>query len=219
MTCEHLAWHVAGHAYAAMCWGFQVHKLTLNGFTEADIESRGEARCLDPSVMICLPDCHGLRGGYEHTQVLEGLLSIALAGPAVELTHRRLRCVVSNFWQFTDDWAQAETTSKYLWPDENLRRINLERWAIHSPAVVCSGWSHAFYEDVTRQLLRCGQMTNSEVQSAWERMKAAEDRSRRREERSRSRPREIPRHPESLGDDLLLPASGDRAAGFMPCDR
>ena len=47
-TREHLAWHVAGHAYAATMWGFPVHKLSLDGFTEADLEERGDAQRLDP---------------------------------------------------------------------------------------------------------------------------------------------------------------------------
>ena len=47
-TREHLAWHVAGHAYAATMCGFPVHKLSLDGFTEADVANRGDAQCLDP---------------------------------------------------------------------------------------------------------------------------------------------------------------------------
>ena len=63
-TREHLAWHVAGHAYAATMCGFPVHKLSLDGFSEADLADRGDA------VGDALPDVDG----GEH---LEGLREIA----------------------------------------------------------------------------------------------------------------------------------------------
>ena len=46
-TREHLAWHVAGHAYAATMWDFPVHKLSLDGFTEADLADRAKETASD----------------------------------------------------------------------------------------------------------------------------------------------------------------------------
>ncbi len=104
---ENLAWHVAGHAYAATMCKFPVHRLSLDGFSEADLADRGDAQRLDEWTMVRLPDCQGPVVTYQHTRTMEGLMGIAVAGPAVELLHRNLPCVLPNVQQFTDDWAQA----------------------------------------------------------------------------------------------------------------
>ncbi len=134
-TREHLAWHVAGHAYAATMWGFPVHKLSLDGFTKAYFRDRGTAQCLDPCTMICIPEWTAIPGPHAFAGVHEALLSMAIAGPAVELLHRQIPCVVPNVAPFTDDWTQALKTAESLWPDEDLRRFNLDRWVTNSRAV------------------------------------------------------------------------------------
>ena len=146
-----------------MC-GFPVHKLSLDGFTGADLADRGEARCLDPCTMILIPTWAVIPSRSGFIQRREALLTIAIAGPAVELLHRQLPCVASNVAQFTDDWTQAMKAAESLWPDEDLRRFNLERWVNSSQAVVYSGWSGAFYESVVPQLLDRGAVTGSEAQ-------------------------------------------------------
>lgn len=186
-TREHLAWHVAGHAYAATMWGFPVHKLSLDGFTEADLADRGDAQRLDPCTMICIPEWTAVPGPHAFARVHEALLSMAIAGPAVELLHRQIPCVVPNVEQFTDDWTQALKAAESLWPDEGLRRFNLDRWVNNSMAVDFSGWSGAFYEVVVGQLLNRGVMTGSEVQAAWDQMKARKADYERRHARTRSR--------------------------------
>lgn len=203
-TREHLAWHVAGHAYAATMWGFPVHKLSLDGFTEADLADRGDAQRLDPCTMICIPEWTAVPGPHAFARVHEALLSMAIAGPAVELLHRELPCVVPNVEQFTDDWTQALNAAESLWPDEDLRRFNLDRWVNNSMAVDFSGWSGAFYEVVVGQLRNRGVMTGSEVQAAWDQMKAREAESNRKWLRTRIRP-DRPEHPESLGRNFLIP--------------
>ncbi len=203
-TREHLAWHVAGHAYAATMWGFPVHKLSLDGFTEADLANRGEAKCLDPCTMICIPEWTALPGPHAFAKGREALLSMAIAGPAVELLHREIPCVVPNVERFTEDWTQALRAAESLWPDENLRRSILDRWVTSSMAVCFygTGW---FYESVVSQLLNRGVMTGSEVQAAWDQMKAREAESNRKWLRSRMR-LDRPEHPESLGKDFLIPS-------------
>lgn len=203
-TREHLAWHVAGHAYAATMCGFPIHKLSLDGFTEADLADRGDAQRLDPCTMICIPEWTAMPGPHAFARVREALLSMAIAGPAVELLHRELPCVVPNVEQFTDDWTQALNEAESLWPDEDLRRFNLDRWVNNSMAVDFSGWSGAFYEVVVGQLLNQGVMTGSEVQAAWDQMKAREAESNRKWLRTRIRP-DRPEHPESLGRNFLIP--------------
>lgn len=186
-TREHLAWHVAGHAYAATMYGFPVHKLSLDGFTEADLADHGDAQRLDPCTMICIPEWTAVPGPHAFARVHEALLSMAIAGPAVELLHREIPCVVPNVEQFTDDWTQGLKAAESLWPDEDLRRSILDRWVNNSRAVDFSGWSGAFYEVVVGQLLNQGVMTGSEVQAAWDQMKAREADHQRRQARTRSR--------------------------------
>jgi hypothetical protein len=203
-TREHLAWHVAGHAYAATMWGFPVHKLSLDGFTEADLEERGDAQRLDPCTMISIPEWTAVPGPHAIAEGREALLSIAIAGPAVELLHRQISCVVQNVEQFTDDWTQALNAAECLWPDEDQRRFNLDRWVTSSMAV-CFYGTGPFYESVVSQLLDQGVMTGSEVQAAWDQMKAREAESSRKWLRSKSRP-DRPEHPESLGKNFLIPS-------------
>jgi len=201
---EHLAWHVAGHAYAATMWGFPVHKLSLDGFTEDDLADRGDAQRLDPCTMICIPEWTAVPSQHAFAQGREALLSMAIAGPAVELLHRQIPCVVQNVERFTDDWTQALNVAECLWPDEDLLRFNLDRWVTSSMAVEYSGWSGVFYEVVVGQLLDRSVMTGNEVQAAWNQMKAREAESNRKWLRSKSRP-DRPEHPESLGENFLIP--------------
>ena len=202
-TREHLAWHVAGHAYAATMWDFPVHKLSLDGFTEADLADRGDAQRLDPCTMICIPDWTKVPGPHAFAQGREALLSMAIAGPAVELLHRHIPCEVPNVEPFSDDWTQALKAAESLWPDENLRRSILDRWVTSSMAVVYSGWPGAFYEVVVPRLLDQGVMTGSEVQAAWDQMKAREAESNRKWIRTKPRPDRV-EHPESLGENFLI---------------
>ena len=188
-TREHLAWHVAGHAYAATMWGFPFHMLSLDGFTEADLADRGDAQRLDPCTMICIPEWTAMSGPHAFARVHEALLSMAIAGPAVELLHRQIPCVVPNVVPFKDDWTQALKAAERLWPDETLRRGILDRWVNNSRAVDFSGWSGAFYEVVVGQLLNRGVMTGSEVQAAWDQMKARKADHERPQARKRTRPR------------------------------
>lgn len=201
-TREHLAWHVAGHAYAATMCGFPVHKLSLDGFSEADLADRGEAQCLDPCTMIRIPawaeqpDLSNFENGRQ------ALLSIAIAGPAVELLHRRIPCVIQNVEQFTDDWSQALNAAESLWPDENVRRSCLERWVQGSLAVLFSG---SFYDDVVPQLLDRGVMTGSEVEAAWDRMKGRQADYKKKLSRNRVQTNSIHALPESLDENFMLP--------------
>jgi hypothetical protein len=202
---ENRAWHVAGHAYAATMCGIPVHKLSLDGFSESDLADRGDAQRLDEWTMVRLSVCRGLPGGFGHTRFMEALLSIALAGPAVELFHRQLPCVVPNVEQFSDDWTQARSAAERIWPHEGLRRFNLERWVTNSPTVVCSVWSFEFYTRVVSQLLERETMMGNEVQAAWDHMKAVDEASRSRPASRRRRVMDEPEDPEALGPTFLLP--------------
>lgn len=179
---ENLAWHVAGRAYAATMYKFPVHKLSLDGFSEADLQDCGDAQRLDPWTMIRLPVSRGPVGTFHHTLTMEYLMTIAIAGPAVELLHRKLPCVLPNVQQFTDDWAQAWNATGFIWNDESSRLNMLSRWVSNSPTVIFQGWPSKFYSRVVSQLLERGTMTGEDVQAAWEHMKAAQEESDRRPE-------------------------------------
>lgn len=153
--------------------------------------------------MICIPEWTAVPGPHAFARVHEALLSMAIAGPAVELLHREIPCVVPNVEQFTDDWTQALKAAESLWPDENLRRFNIDRRVTNSRAVYfCETGS--FFENVVPRLLDQGVMTGSEVQAAWDQMKAREAESNRKWLRTRIRP-DRPEHPESLGVNFLIP--------------
>jgi hypothetical protein len=145
----------AGHAYAAMSHGCRVHKLSLNGFSASDLENRENAKCLDAWTMIEPPRSIRPVGTFQYTHAMEQLMHIAIAGPVVELSHRRLPCVLENVRQFTDDWHQAWTAAGYLYEDETMRLQLLRRRIHNSPAVVVYGLSE-FYGIVTHQLLEQG---------------------------------------------------------------
>ena len=53
---ENRAWHIAGHAYAATMCGIPVHKLSLDGFSEADLKDRGDAQMLDEWTLLRPPE-------------------------------------------------------------------------------------------------------------------------------------------------------------------
>ena len=158
---------------------------------------------LDPFTMICIPEWTAVPGPHAFTRVHEALLSMAIAGPAVELLHREIPCVVRNVEQFTDDWTQALKAAESLWPDEVLRRSILHRWVTSSRAVCFLG-TGPFYDSVVPRLLDRGVMTGSEVQAAWDQMKAREAESNRKWLRTKSRP-DRPEQPESLGENFLIP--------------
>ena len=204
MTAEmdHRAWHIAGHAYAAMIFGFPVHKLAIDRFSDADIEQRGTAQCVDAWTMIRVPHWHGPMGGRDHARVMEGLMSIAVAGPCAELLHRDIPCEMSLVEQFPIDWQQAWKSAGFLWPEEPVRRSWLERWIQSSFAVIFHG-AQEFYTSVAEKLLEEGTMAGDDVQTAWNRLKAAQARSRSRRETWRRPLAPEFNESESLGADFL----------------
>lgn len=127
--------------------------------------------------MIRVPHWEGVDGGRDHLRVMEGLMSIAVAGPCAELLHREMPCEISLVQQFTLDWDQAWKSAGFLWPEEPLRRSWLARWIHSSPAVISHG-AQGFYASIAGKLLEEGTVTGEEVQAAWSRLKAAQQRSR-----------------------------------------
>lgn len=180
---ENRAWHVAGHAYAATMVGCPVQKLSLDGFSEADLQDRGNAQCLDEWTMV-RTGWPGPIGTHQFTLAMEDLMSIAVAGPAAELQHRQIPCTVPSVRQFGFDWAQAWRAAGSIWNDEASRLDLLAQWIHRIYAVIFDGASE-FYSPVVSQLLERGTMTGDEVQVAWHQMKDTAGASLWRSERRR----------------------------------
>lgn len=182
---ENLAWHVAGHACAAIIWDFQVHKLALDGFSDADLADREGAQRLDKYTMLRFPHPSSPAGWFQHT-IMERLMYIAVAGPVAELQHRQLPCVLENVVDFTDDWKQAWHASGFLRSDETQRLELLARNVQSSYAVVIyDRWN--FYSKVVAQLTEQGRMSGEEVHAAFDQMLAADEARDNRVERPRKR--------------------------------
>lgn len=173
---EYRAKHIAGHAYAAIISGFAVHRLSIDGFSESDVEDRGNAQRIDPWTMLHIPTCAGGVGSYQHTLLMEHLMNIALAGPVVELSYRNIPCVLENVRQFRDDFAQAWNAAGFCCGEDTERLRYLERRICNSPAVVCYGVG-GFHDKISNKLLECGTANGEDVQLAWDEMKAAYERS------------------------------------------
>ncbi len=169
---EHRAWHIAGHAWAATAFGFPVHKLSLRPFSAADLEDSHEIQLIDEWTMIGLPPGYGMIGTYEHTFAMERLMSIALAGPIVELHHRQLPGVIPNIQKFNWDWRQMWRAAAHLQTDETQRMDLLTRWAASSPMIVLYGEPSIFYTQLVPQLLEHGALTGAEVQATFDQVKA-----------------------------------------------
>lgn len=184
---EHRAWHIAGHAWMAMTCEFPVIQLSLNELSEADLAQHPDAQRLDEWTMIKVPDCHGSVGSFEHTNLHEQLMYIALAGPVRELMHRGLRSTVENVQRFTHDWKQAWTSAGFLRKQESARLEWLRRMIHNSPTVLTGSPCAEFASPVVRHLLAQGTMNAADVAKVWEEMHAKVDEERDRPQRRRRR--------------------------------
>ena len=183
MEREHLAWHAAGHAFAAIIWEFQVQKLSLDGFSGSDLADSEGAQRLDQYTMIRFPDSSVPAGWFRHT-IMERLMYIAIAGPVAELRHRDRPCVLENVIDFTDDWKQAWHASGFLRSDETQRMELLARNVQSSYAVVLyDRWE--FYSRVVAHLMEQGSMSGEEVHAAFAHMKTTDEARENRIERPR----------------------------------
>lgn len=171
------AWHVAGHAFMAMGYGFYVEKLSLEGFSQTGTIDRHErAQRLDEWTMIQLPEMLHSPATFQHTQFMERLCHIALAGPIRELIHRRQPCSVDAVQQHEHDWRQAWAAAGHLWSDEAERLQFLAREIQRAEVLLGMTFSNEFTWPVVQQLLDHGQMTAAEVRASWEEVEVARER-------------------------------------------
>jgi hypothetical protein len=156
----------------------------LDGFSQSDMETRGEARCLDQYTMVIPPVCTQPVGSFQHTNAMERLMFVAMSGPVRELINRGLPCDLDYFQKFPVDWNQAWIVAEFLWKEESHRKERLGQMFHNGPAVLLDDPALDFADKVTTRLLEHGMMTGSEVRGVWNDMKSrAEARSNRWERR------------------------------------
>ena len=177
MQLESRAWHVAGHAYMAMSHRFDVAGLSLDGIPESDRNDQdNNSQRLDAWTMIRLPELLHPPGTIQHSQFMERLCHIALAGPIRELIHRRQPCSLDALRQHDHDWRQAWTAAGHLWSDETERIRYLKREIQRGEVFLGLTFSNEFTSPLVQRLLDQKQMTAEEVREVWDEMEAAKER-------------------------------------------
>ena len=169
-----------------MGYGFDVEELSLTGFSESKSVDRYEhAQRLDEWTMIRLPRMLHLPGTFSHTQFMERLCHIALAGPIRDLIHQGQSCSLDAVQQHADDWRQAWTAAGHLWSDEAERLQFLAREIQRGEAFLSQTFSNEFTSPTVQRLLDEGRMTAIEVREFWDQAEAAKERRLSRPYRKR----------------------------------
>ena len=180
------AWHVAGHTYMAMGYGFDVLGLSLAGLSQPTATDRHDgAQRLDAWTMIRLPELLHPPGTIQHSQFMERLCHIALAGPIRELLYQRRSCSLDAVQQHEHDWKQAWASAGHLWSDNGERIQFLAREIQRGEAFLGMSFSNEFTSPVVRRLLDEGRMTAVEVREVWDQAEAAKERRLSRPYRKR----------------------------------
>ena len=170
----------------AMGYGFDVAGLSLSGFPQPEATDQHQsAQRLDAWTMIQLPEMLHSPVTFQHTQFMERLCHIALAGPIRELIHRRQPCSVDAVQQHEHDWRQAWAAAGHLWGDETERLQFLTREIQRGEVFLGMSFTNEFTSPVVRRLLDEGRMTATEVREVWDETKAAKERRLSRPYRKR----------------------------------
>lgn len=170
----------------AMGYGFDVEKLSLTGFSESkSVDQQEDVQQLDECTMIHLPEMLHPQGTFPHTQFMERLCHIALAGPIRELIHKKQSCSLDAVQQYEHDWKQAWTAAGHLWSDEAERIQFLAREVQRGEAFLGQAFSNEFTLPLVERLLDQGQMTAEEIRAGWDEMEAANERRLSRPYRKR----------------------------------
>lgn len=160
-----------------MGYGFDVAGLSLSGLPQSEATSQHQsAQRLDPWTMIQLPEMLHSPGTFQHTQFMERLCHISLAGPIRELIHRRQPCSVDAVQQHEHDWRQAWAAAGYLWVDQQERMQFLAREIQRGEVFLGQTLLNEFMSPLVRRLLDQGQMTAEEVRAVWDETEAANQR-------------------------------------------
>ena len=170
----------------AMGYGFEIERLSLTGFSDFESVDRHErGQRLDEWTMLRLPEMLHPPNTFPHTQFMERLCHIALAGPIRELIHQGKLCSLEAVQQHEHDWKQAWTAAGHLWGDEGERIQFLAREIQRGEALLGLSFSDEFTSPVVQRLLDQGQMTGEEVGAVWDEAEAVRERRMSRPARRR----------------------------------
>ena len=170
----------------AMGYGFRVERLSLTGFSDfGSVDRHERSQRLDNWTMLRLPEMLHPRGTFPHTQFMERLCHIALAGPIRQLINQRRSCTLDAIQQHEHDWLQAWTAAGHLWSDEAERLQFLAQEIQRGEAFLGMSFSNEFTSPVVRRLLDEGRMTATEVREVWDETEAAKERRLSRPYRKR----------------------------------
>jgi hypothetical protein len=165
------AWHIAGHAWLAVRCGFRVERLSLDGFTEAERDAaHASAQRLDEWTMLRIPESPLPPGTFEHTNFMQDLCHIALAGPISELLYLRQTSTVSSVEQYKHDWKQAWKAARWVFRDETARRWWLGRTIQQGHTYIGLEFASYFMSPLVEQLLEQRSLDTDEVHYHWDRL-------------------------------------------------
>lgn len=189
-------WHISGHAYAAMSFGFPVFRLTVDEFPETIFTDAKGKLWIDSGTIVTPPNLHHPPGSFQHTQLVERLTIIALAGPVTEMSHRGERCECEKVQQHLRDWERAWDVSAALWGDEEHRMEQLELHIQRTAVFVGHAEARKYITAVAHELDKNGGMNDEDAQRIWDEIEAA-----REARMSRPLPARIRRMLKLLEDD------------------
>ncbi len=170
---ERRAWHVAGHAYAAMAFQFEPFWLTIEELPESIFaEAKGKTR-IDEWVILERRETRP-QGTLEHTTCMEGLMTVALCGPAAELRFCGEPCTAQRMQQFPWDWRNACETLSHIWTDEDDHSRMLERHVERAATFVGHARTLELIEAFASHLVKHGSMSGDESQALWNRVRSAQ---------------------------------------------
>lgn len=196
-------WHLAGHASQALAFQIPVELLTLDGFTETDLERDGHPQRLDEGTLLNIPVEPRSWGRPVGVQLMERLMLIAMGGPVLELINQNLPCTLERLQMFPVDWMQAWNAAGDLWPEAQGRARVMSRFLGNAPNVLRDGPTSYFVNFVHDHLMVHRRMEADAIRSAWEEAHAKYEKSTCQTYRS-YRFTESDLH-ESIGELLIPP--------------
>ena len=172
--------HVAGHAYGAIEAKLSVFRLTIDEFDEdVFVECRGK-HWLDQWTVIERPEARLPAGTSRHTMYMDTLAIVALSGPAAELSYRGEPCTVESMQQFPRDWETASEIFSFIWPDDDFRAHQVERFMERAAVFVSHRNTVEKIEAIAEQLISQRTIYADEVQTTWDQVVAKQEARARR---------------------------------------
>ena len=172
---EAQAWHVAGHAYAAIGFQFPVFRLSLDEFPDSIFEEARGKQWIDERTIVEPREIRLPPGTSEHTRMMDNLTAVALCGPAAELQYRGEPCSIERVQQFPFDWQLATESHSYVWSDGDFGQHMLERQIERAAVYVSHANTVEMIEAFASYLLEHRSMSGEESQTLWDEVTARQE--------------------------------------------